>query len=910
MHPSLRVATAFGLALALSLALGPVAHADLVPVDNRTGVVTASDLWILTAKSSAEVDVGVGTVQVTVRSLRHARAAAAPRTTLTLKGNDLTPGGSYMLIVSGTPVVNFTADPTGRALERLTSGEAPEGWSPLLPAVVETLTAPLAAVQVVAVGSPDVGSGFLAPDARSGRGAGDGGHSGWTPLCSADGAAFGGVLVLRDGDLQYLAVIGEGLESVTNHGVVVDGVLLGHVATDEFGLLWADATNDPSFPATFELPETVLPVEEIDTVQITLDGGVVLAGSFSDPCQPEPPMPDEWGTIQLCNDDNPAVMGWFDWIVFSDGPQAASITAFGVEPGAVVSLTLDGVEAGEGVVDQGGVLWIALSTEPGPGELPLPEEVLPLSAVEKVTLWLGDVAVLAGSSDGTCGDNVPPEPVDMDATPLCSDDGSGAFGEAGWLVYDNGDEELWISAMGLTPGQQLGLIVDGHDLGTFVVDDWGGLMVGFSSDPVHPDALPLPGSVRPVSAIDEVILAAGGGYALVGSFSDPCDGDVEPPQPVDMDVTPLCAASDAGPSGGAAASGEAAWLVYDTGAEELWVSAMGLMPGEQLELLVDGTSLGTFTVDDWGDLFLGFASDSTYPGVLPLPDAVRPVSEIDEVILAAGGGYVLAGSFSDPCDDWVEPPQPVESAWTPLCGDSATQARGDAMWAVYDNGAEELWVSAMGLAPGLELELLVDGHSLGTFTTDDWGDLILGFASDSTHPDLLPLPDAVRPVSEIDQVAFVNSDGVLLQGSFSEPCEGGGPGNGSGDTTTLCGPDGEVLGVASWWQMAMGDATAEEAIEVFGWTTDPFSAYDVVIDGIHAGRVESDPGGMWMLLLCTSGCEPIPPELSPVSDIDHVVVLDSAGEAVMEGRFSAPCAESGDGGPWPGGGNAALHTRQ
>jgi hypothetical protein len=611
---------------------------------------------------------------------------------------------------------------------------------------------------------------------------GGSGYFDWTYLCSDDGSLQGETSVVEYEGYSYFSASGSGLEPGAAVTLRADGIEVGTIEADEWGFVWIDAASGdppwvpgPPLPgAAFELPASLLPVSGIEVVELLAGGAAVLAGNFASPCIEEPPMPVDAGNIQLCDPDSAWSSGGFDWALFDSGLEIATLSAYGLEAGITVDAAVDGTLIGSGAVLDDGSLWLAFSSDPQQGELPLPSEVLPLSDTREVVLASDGVILLSGTPDTACAW---PGPVEMGATPLCFDD----------------------------PG-------------------------------------------------------------------DPATG---------------------GPSG------EVGWAVYDEGVEELWVWAAGLEAATEYGLTIDGTPLGAYPTDDWGSLWLGFSTTGV-SGQLPLPEDIRPVSGIDQVALDRDGTVAGSGSFSEPCTP-PPPPMPVESGSTLLCPQGTTPSSGDVYWSVWDDGYEELYVSAYFMAAGSAYELVIDGFSLGSFTADDWGYLFASFASDPQWDGQLLLPPEIRPVSDINLVELRDASGMAVAaGSFSDPCTEMPIFDGA--STGLCGSDGVMYGMGSWWTASLAGATVAEGIDILLWPPDSSVSYHAVIDGVEVGELEPRPWeGSLMLSLGSSAGRPVPLELEPVEGIDLIQILTADGAVAYQGSFSEPCTpEGGDPGPLSG----------
>jgi len=842
---------------------------------------------ILQPQTSLTLPAGHGKVTIAMGELRSPANRRTEASGLCLDGTGLAPESRYMLIAGGTPLLSFAADAAGRVSARFVAGLPRPGWKSLPPAVATRLEGATNALRVVSLSDAATTKApqGLAKDGRDG-------YWDWTPLCSADGAAYGETSVSEFEGYSYFSAFGSGLAPGANVTLRANAIDVGTVQADDWGFVWidADAGEGPggggqgSVGALFDLPEALLPVSVIASVELVVGGEAVLAGDYTDPCMEEPPMPIEGGSIQLCGEDSSWAFGWFDWALFDSGLEIANFYAYGLESGLATELKVDGTTIATGQVADDGSLWFVFSSEPQEGELPLPAEVRPLSETEEVVLSAGSGTLLSGTPDTICPW---PEPVESGWTALCFPDGGGGTpdgrgaGDVFWTVYNDGTEELWVSAYGLAAAVDLGLTIDGNLLGTYPSDEWGSLWLGFSTSEM-PGTLPIPDVIRPVSGIDRVALDQDGTVVASGSFSDPCVPP-PPPPPIEYGWTSLC------PPDGSSLFGDASWMVYEGGLEELYVGGWGFEPLTQVELVVDGHDLGAFTVDDWGGLYLNFSSDPQGEWQLPLPEDVRPVAAIDLVSLLVGTTPLLEGSFSEPCVP-EPPPMPIESNYTMLCPEGTTPASGDVYWAIWEDGYEELYFSAYFLTADAPYELVVDGFSLGTFTADSWGYIFVSFASDPLWDGVLPLPAEIRPVSGIDVVELQDAgDNVVAAGSFSEPCTESV--TFSGNSTGLCGGDELMYGMGSWWTMSLRDTIVAEGIDIDLWPPNTTASYRVLIDGIEVGNLEQSPDtGTLRLSLGTYAESPVPPELEPIEEIDVITILDEDGTVLYQGSFSEPCA--------------------
>ncbi len=872
------------------------------------GSLSDHDAMVVTTRASVGVTVGEGTVHLETGALRLAQGGPEGGF-LRVTAVGLTPGSRYMVLTGRELIYAFSADHNGRFSARVTDRiqinetvKVRHSGRPFASGLTD--------LQVVDLSSAATGAVRL--DRPMANGKRDLIET--TPLCANNpvGAGAGEAMVMSSQNGQAFAVEGWGLPPFGELIVIADGITVGFTAADEFGFFDLLAGDDPN--ADVPLPPELDPVTDIDQILVvTSDQVTMLYGSFDQPCSGGGGGdPVDAGSISICSADDNLMIGWMDWMIFDDGLQTAMISAFELPPDVSVDVAFDSIFIGTVPTSDWGELFVIFSSDPAPGELPLPQTAPPLDEVQTVDLTSYGVMLGSGTDGEECDWIDPPEPVDQDFTNLCPAAGGdpGQQGYAGWTVWDDGAEDFFIHVAGLEPVQVLTLIVDGHDLGAFTTTQWGDLGLFFSSNPdggghgnpSGQDVLPLPDEIRPVSGIDLMSLVDGDVVVVEGSFVNPCDLP-DPPQPVDQDYTNLCPVDD-----GNLAWGGTGWMVWDDGTEEFYVFVDGLEEQSTWNLIVDGHDLGAYTVSGQGHLGLYFSSNpdggggqGDFPGLgldaLPLPDEIRPVSSIDLVSLVSpDGAPIVAGSFVNPCD-LPDPPLPVDEGYTDLCPVTTTMATGQVAWIEWDNGEEQLMVAVYLAEPAELYEIIIDGFDLGDYEANQDGFLWVDFSSDPAYDGQILLPDAVRPVSNIDVIEINNSQGTtIVAGSFSEPC--GMEWEYESGYTGLCDAVGQQSGHAWWWINRLNGQVLEEAFEVFFWQAVDQMTYSVEVDGLDVGEMVL--GDWWddvlVLGLGTRGQPPVPDELSPISGIDIVRILDENGLEVSAGSYLNPCSEDESGG--------------
>jgi hypothetical protein len=259
--------------LALTAA-GPVLAASGLELESRLS--DAASTSVLHPGTTVTLPAGDGRVSVTTGTLRAIADRSAETATLELAGQDLKPEARYLLVAGTTPLLGFTADGAGRASARFLAGSPRPGWQSLPPVVLKRLEAAHGALRVAPT----------ADEALTKNG--DGSYFDWTFLCSDDSSLRGETSVAEYEGYSYFSASGSGLEPGAAVTLRANGIEVGTVEADEWGFVWIDAAAGefpwppgPPIPVTlFELPEALLPVSDIEAVELLVDGAAVLAGNF------------------------------------------------------------------------------------------------------------------------------------------------------------------------------------------------------------------------------------------------------------------------------------------------------------------------------------------------------------------------------------------------------------------------------------------------------------------------------------------------------------------------------------------------------------------------------------------------------------------------------------------------------
>ena len=843
----------------------------------------------------------------------------------TVEGWGLAPLTELTVIADGIPIGPAVVDDRGYLL--FVAGNAPGTGVPLPPELGS-----VADIDEVLVVTPDQApilfGSFDNPCDDGGGGGDDPVDSGSISICGDANMMIGSMdwVVFADG-LQVAAISAFELPSNAMIGVAFDATLMGSAPAGPRGDFFVTFSSDP-FGGELPFPPNTPPLDQVQTVDLTAGDVIVGSGTFGEDCEwIDPPEPVDEDFTNLCPvDPESFAAGETGWLTWDDGSEDFFVGVYELQPSSTWTLIVDGHNLGAFTASNWGEINLWFSSNPNGGHdgnpgmevLPLPDEIRPVSSIDSVSLVSPDGApIVAGSFVDGCDDiPEPPMPVEESYTDLCPvNPGTSASGMTGWTVWGDGTETFFVDVFGLGPNSTLNLIVDGHDLGAFTASDWGDLNLYFSSNPGG-DVLYLPVEIQPVSSIDSVSLFSPDGAPIVaGSFVDGCDDIPDPPMPVDEGYTNLCPVNP-----NSFATGQTGWIVWEDGSEDFFVGVFELEPFSTWNLIVDGHDLGAFTTSDWGGIQLWFSSDPTgahgnRPGmdVLELPDEIRPVSSIDLVSLVSpDGAPIVAGSFVDGCDDIPEPPMPIDEDFTDLCPAIEGLAAGNVGWIMWEDGTEQLMVTAFPLEPNAAYQIIVDGFDLGFFEAFEDGSLWVDLSSNPTFDGQFQLPEGVQPVSNIDVVEIRDAQGAtIVTGSFSEPCSM--EWIFESDATGLCDGAGLHGGDSLWWIGTLNGTVIEESLAVIFWAVEDGMTYSVEVDGFNVG--EMIPLGRWdglvfVLNLGDYGDAPIPDELRPISGIDVIQILDGNGQIVVSGSYENPCggdnpAGDGDGPKGLAGGHSA-----
>lgn len=99
----------------------------------------------------------------------------------------------------------------------------------------------------------------------------------------------------------------------------------------------------------------------------------------------------------------------------------------------------------------------------------------------------------------------------------------------------------------------------------------------------------------------------------------------------------------------------------------------------------------------------------------------------------------------------------------------------------------------------------------------------------------------------------------------------------------------EAEGVVVGRSMTLADGSLREDLKVAVENLLPSTAYEVIIDTVHAGTIMTDDQGEGMLFLSTAdipAAQPLPPELQDFTTLTHIDVADASGTVMLTGDFA------------------------
>jgi len=392
--------------------------------------------------------------------------------------------------------------------------------------------------------------------------------------------------------------------------------------------------------------------------------------------------------------------------------QEFEVEAYKLSVRALYRLFVDGQLAATSGTTNLGSLKFEFSTEPG--HLPLPGFMNPVTGIKHVELRDAEGRIALQGDFATAGGPLP-TPAVMKQTRLFSTGVlPGAAGQAE-VEIEGAHQELDVRAEGLNTGTAYFITVDGINLGAFPAIA-GFLRVEFASDGSGDS--PLPPALIPVTGIGRVqVRNPAGVIVLQGDF-----------QPGGDESTP-------GPG--------------ETGTP---VEFRGLIERLPTSGLIGEWRVGGRLVRVFNSTIIKQERGAVAVGALV---EVKGVQKADGSVDA--GRIEVEAAASTPPEEVKKEIRLTRSGVDP-------DAEGKAGIEV-SRDRDEMGVGASKLEPGSRYTIIVDGVSLGSFTTTPSGSLDLLWSSAPNSG--LPLPSTIRPLTMVRHVEIRNAAGaVVLSGDL------------------------------------------------------------------------------------------------------------------------------------------------
>jgi hypothetical protein len=355
-----------------------------------------------------------------------------------------------------------------------------------------------------------------------------------------------------------------------------------------------------------------------------------------------------------------------------------------------------------------------------------------------------------------------------------------ANGEAE-ITITGTEQEFELEAIGLAVNQPYRIVVDGNQIingGRATSNNFGGLKIEFSTTPSD-NHEQLPGSLNPVRNIQHVELRDSQDRVILqGDFGQPSDGGGGTGESLEKEIKLDSTGIVANARGDAR-------VEIESEREELRVRAERLVPGAVYQIVVDGTNIGSATAQGSAGFFrLEFTTDGS--GDRLLPASLRPVTGINRVeVRNQANQVVLTGDFQpggggddggggggdDDGGDDGDGGGGGDDGGGDSGGGQGVDKEAEFTRTGVDPNAdgevklkatasrEEMEIRAEDLDSSAQYEIVVDGFSLGLFSTDDDGEIRLKWDTDQ---DNILLPPQIRPVTNIRRVEIRNQSGTAV----------------------------------------------------------------------------------------------------------------------------------------------------
>jgi hypothetical protein len=405
------------------------------------------------------------------------------------------------------------------------------------------------------------------------------------------------------------------------------------------------------------------------------------------------------------------------------------------------------------------------------------------------------------------------------------------------------EQKFEIETEQLQPRAAYKIVVDGNvivDGGRATTTNFGTFKLEFKTTPSSND-LPLPAALNPVTNIKTVeVRDAQDRVVLTNTFvATPGAGQPGGGQSVEKEAT--LNSTGVIPQANGKARAE-----VEPEREKLRVEADQLASEVSYSIFADSVNLGSVTAQS-GYLKVEFTSDGS--SGLILPPAVRPVTNIQTIELRNPAGQaVLRGTFQAGGDDFGGG------------GDGGGGGGG---------GGETSFQGAIESLPnsGFIGDWRVAGHtvhvSAATEIRQDNGPAVVGAQVE------------VKGTTQADGSTSATRVEVLSS-------SGGGGGGGGQDVTRQANLNPTGVDPDAKGKVTTKMSSTRETLEIEGSKLDNSANYTVIVDGFSLGTVTTDGSGSFKISLSTEDGT-LPPQVRPVSNIQHVTVMDSLSRSVLTG---------------------------
>ena len=192
----------------------------------------------------------------------------------------------------------------------------------------------------------------------------------------------------------------------------------------------------------------------------------------------------------------------------------------------------------------------------------------------------------------------------------------------------------------------------------------------------------------------------------------------------------------------------------------------------------------------------------------------------------------------------------------------------------------QVWL--FGMEPRTDYLVTIDGVDIGSILTRSSGNGVLKLQNDGRGHE--PVPEELPSIDELQSVVIYGPGlAPTLEGSFSSLVRPGGETTYEESIELDDVSGGEAEGMA---KVEMKEGGHQE-FKTCATGLMPNSIYEVIVDGVTVATVTADDQGQACVKLEEPDDEnPLPPELSPVSEIVSVQWWDSAENLILSGAFT------------------------